>query len=137
MSAVEVRVLEMNLDGMHMPGKDRPRFSGKVYDTPRNKAFEKRIRDEWLLAHDDSYAGWRGAVALDVAYQNPKPDSAAEGSLDLTKPDVDNVLKLVMDALNGTAWRDDAQVVDVHALKARRYTRRFVYLRIEVRYLDD
>lgn len=27
-----------------------------------------------------------------------------------TKPDVDNIAKLVMDALNGVAWVDDAQV---------------------------
>lgn len=138
MSAVETRVLEMNLEGMHMPGKDRPRFSGGVtYDTPRNKAFQKRMRDEWLCAHDDSYAGWRGPVAVRVAYQNPRPKSVPEGSRDLTKPDVDNVLKLVMDALNGTAWRDDAQVVYASCEKARRYTRRFVYLRVEVSYLDD
>lgn len=138
MSALETRVLEMNLEGMHMPGKDRPRFSGGVtYDTPRNKAFQSRIRDEWMLVNDDSYAAYRGPVAVRVVYQNPKPKSAPEGSRDLTKPDVDNVLKLVMDALTGAAWRDDAQVVSVSCEKARRYTRRNVYLMVEVSYLDE
>jgi Holliday junction resolvase RusA-like endonuclease len=30
-----------------------------------------------------------------------------------SKPDIDNVLKLVMDALNEHGWDDDKQVVDV------------------------
>ena len=31
----------------------------------------------------------------------------------IKKPDADNVLKAVMDALNGLAWHDDAQVASV------------------------
>lgn len=34
-----------------------------------------------------------------------------------SKPDGDNVSKLVMDALNGTVWRDDGQVAIVGVLK--------------------
>jgi Holliday junction resolvase RusA-like endonuclease len=34
-----------------------------------------------------------------------------------TKPDLDNVLKLVKDALNKVAWQDDAQVVECEASK--------------------
>jgi len=33
------------------------------------------------------------------------------------KPDVDNVAKLAMDALNGVCWRDDVQVVDLSVRK--------------------
>ena len=33
------------------------------------------------------------------------------------KPDLDNVLKTVCDALNGIAWKDDAQVVRAHVTK--------------------
>lgn len=33
------------------------------------------------------------------------------------KPDIDNILKLVKDALNGIVYRDDAQVVRVEAEK--------------------
>ena len=31
----------------------------------------------------------------------------------LTKPDIDNVAKLIMDALNGVAWKDDALISDL------------------------
>ena len=33
------------------------------------------------------------------------------------KPDIDNVIKAVLDALNGIAWRDDAQVVNLTATR--------------------
>lgn len=34
-----------------------------------------------------------------------------DGSVRPTKkPDVDNIVKIVLDALNGLAWHDDAQV---------------------------
>lgn len=35
----------------------------------------------------------------------------------ITRPDLDNYLKGVMDALNGIAWLDDSQVVHVDARK--------------------
>jgi Holliday junction resolvase RusA-like endonuclease len=46
----------------------------------------------------------------------------------ITKPDVDNYLKGVKDALKGVIWKDDSQVVEVFARK--RYSAR---PRIEVK----
>ena len=34
------------------------------------------------------------------------------------KPDIDNVVKAVLDALNGVAYRDDTQVVELHVRKS-------------------
>ena len=33
------------------------------------------------------------------------------------KPDIDNILKVVLDALNGLAYRDDSQVISCTVLK--------------------
>jgi Holliday junction resolvase RusA-like endonuclease len=33
------------------------------------------------------------------------------------KPDIDNVLKIVLDALNGVAYKDDSKVVSVSGKK--------------------
>lgn len=33
------------------------------------------------------------------------------------KPDIDNVIKIILDALNGIAYKDDCQVVEVIAVK--------------------
>ena len=35
----------------------------------------------------------------------------------VTRPDVDNLIKLPLDALNGICWKDDAQVVRVVGVK--------------------
>ena len=34
-----------------------------------------------------------------------------------TKPDLDNVAKVILDALNGIAYADDKQIVDLHTSK--------------------
>lgn len=131
------RKFETNLEGHHMPGKDRPRFGGgKTYSTPRNKAFEKRIGDEYRLRNGSEFADWRGPVRLTVTYQNPCPRSVKEGKADTTKPDVDNVAKLVMDALTGVAWRDDKQVTRLCVEKFPRFARKSVYLGIEIEYME-
>jgi Holliday junction resolvase RusA-like endonuclease len=41
------------------------------------------------------------------------------GELSLKKPDIDNIEKIVLDALNGVAYADDANVVSVRAIKGR------------------
>lgn len=33
------------------------------------------------------------------------------------KPDIDNILKIIFDALNGIAYKDDTQIFEVHAIK--------------------
>ena len=48
----------------------------------------------------------------------------------LVKPDIDNVVKLVMDALNGVAYDDDKQVVRQYAEK--RYTDGEPYIAVRV-----
>ncbi|HJE96552.1 MAG TPA: RusA family crossover junction endodeoxyribonuclease [Ligilactobacillus acidipiscis] len=35
----------------------------------------------------------------------------------VVKPDVDNYVKATLDALNGIIWKDDAQIVTLHASK--------------------
>jgi Holliday junction resolvase RusA-like endonuclease len=73
------------------------------------------------------YPGWepiKTAVRLTVHIIHgvpvswPKKKQALANTLYPTvKPDVDNVVKLVMDALNGVAWVDDKQVVSLSVLK--------------------
>jgi Holliday junction resolvase RusA-like endonuclease len=46
------------------------------------------------------------------------------------KPDSDNIAKLVLDALNGVAWDDDAAVVDLR-VKKRHAPEPGTYVRVE------
>lgn len=101
-------------------GKARHRTtrSGHTYTPAATKAAEREIA--WTFR---KVAGrcpiMTGAVALNVeaVFRVPKAwswrmrEEALEGKIPFTgKPDADNILKLVMDALNGVAWVDDSQV---------------------------
>lgn len=46
-----------------------------------------------------------------------KKKTEMDGKLCLKKPDIDNYVKLVCDALNGIAWEDDNEVAEVYAIK--------------------
>lgn len=105
-------------------GKGRPRFAnGRVYTPEATRRYEGEIQAAWLLAHGERMDG---PVALDVtAYQalpqraNKAFQKAAErGEIwPLGKPDLDNIIKIAMDALNGYAYQDDTQVVQLDARK--------------------
>lgn len=65
-------------------------------------------------------------IRISVLAVYPIPQSASKAKktamvrgdvLPTVKPDVDNVLKLIMDALNGVAYLDDKQVVDARCAK--------------------
>jgi Holliday junction resolvase RusA-like endonuclease len=103
-------------------GKARPRFSkksGTVY-TPKNTAdYEKEIREAYIKAGGkkipaDCY------VKIDIMayFKIPKSYSKKKAmtcqhniNKPTVKPDVDNITKVVLDALNGVAYEDDKQVV--------------------------
>ncbi len=55
-------------------------------------------------------------VHAEFRYPTPKR-GAAEGTPRPGRPDIDNLLKLVLDALNGIVWADDALVVSITATK--------------------
>lgn len=50
--------------------------------------------------------------------------------LPLKKPDGDNILKIVCDALNGLAYKDDTQVSDM--IIRKRYGRDEGYIRVKI-----
>lgn len=64
------------------------------------------------------------AAVLDVYYEIPKSTTKKNCALMLLnkllptkKPDVDNIAKIVLDSLNGIAYRDDVQVVQLQVNK--------------------
>lgn len=92
--------------------------------TPRKTAtFEESIRDAWLDQVGSRYAGFPGPVEVSVLYERELAKSNPKfwrGRPDLGKPDADNVLKSVLDALNGVAYADDSQVVSASVEKLPR-----------------
>ena len=107
--------------------KGRPRFSrrsGRAFTPSKTMQAEDTLAGRALVA----LAPWRerlplqGPLVLCAVFTLPVPKSwskkdraaALDGSKRPTgKPDVDNLVKLATDALNGVVWVDDSQLVSV------------------------
>ncbi len=109
-------------------GKARPRMtrSGHVYTPKETVEAEKKIAEAFLAAGGKLIPKGK-AVGMEVLAFFPIPKSfsmkkwndAIDGNiLPTKKPDADNILKLVADALNGIAYDDDAQIAWMEINKA-------------------
>ena len=97
---------EFSVPGLPVP-KARPRFTGTICYTPaRTKAHERLV---WVCACKAGVRRIDGPVAMTLTFWLSRPDSC----------DLDNMAKTVLDALNGTAYADDRQVIDLHLVKRR------------------
>lgn len=89
--------------------------------TPQNgERFEELVRNSYMDQCGDMH---NGAVKVEIAYRRVLPKSRPkkfESEPDLFKPDVDNVAKAVLDALNGVAFEDDKDVVSLKVEKLPR-----------------
>lgn len=108
--------------------KGRPRFS-RQGQFVRTYTPAKTVNYESLVVLEFQSAGGKmleGMISMTVKAYYPIPKSAskkahrqmATGEVRPTKkPDTDNVLKIVADALNGIAYKDDSQIVTSHIEK--------------------
>lgn len=93
----------------------RPRFfrrGDKVgcYDPERSKRWKAEVAQ---IARLKRVKQAEGALAVGMTFYLPVPKSLKkkrEGQPHTVKPDVSNLAKLVEDALNGIAWRDDSEI---------------------------
>lgn len=120
-------------------GKPRPRVNrnGHVFTHERFTNAEREIANAYRRSGGTCH---EGAVSLLVEVQRPVPRSKPKRVTmepDTFKPDSDNIGKLVADALNGVAWRDDAQVVDFHIVKHPRKRDAIEHMRITVSEVND
>ena len=123
-------------------GKQRPRFSRiskTVYTPTKTAKYEKQI----ARAYTDSGgkcipADCYVSVSVSAFFPIPKSYSKArrQACIDRElrpdkKPDMDNILKVVLDGLNRVAYEDDKQVVELIGRKY--YTESDGYLWVSVR----
>lgn len=111
-------------------GKGRPRFALKaghvqVYTPPKSRHYERQIEKAYKLAGGQMFPEdvpikitVRIAVRIPGSVSRKKREAMRGGLLrPLTKPDTDNVIKSVLDGLNGVAFADDKQVTCLRAVK--------------------
>lgn len=107
----------------------RPRASTlhghvKLYDPAKSKDFKKYVK--LVASQHRPVKLLEGPLSMKVviyksslkSFSKKKTDAAERGELrPITKPDVDNYVKGVKDALKSVIWNDDSQVVDLQVSK--------------------
>lgn len=111
--------------------KLRPRFSnvrGKVFThTPyKTREFENELAALYLTRTKHEKFESHAPLQVEIIFGLQIPKSYTQkkrvdikcGLLQHTvKPDLDNLTKAVLDSLNGIAWNDDAQIIDLKVIK--------------------
>ena len=109
-------------------GKARPRvntYTGNAYTPTPTKDYENLIKQYFKIKYP-RYVPLEGRVAIkisaifDIPKTTTKKDRVLieEGKLSPTKkPDIDNIVKIVLDALNKMAFKDDNQITKLEVEK--------------------
>jgi len=116
-------MIEFKIPGVPV-GKARPRMSrsGHVYTPQKTKDAEALVQF-YAQTHCPPVTG---PVTLRMVFGMPIPKSYTKkqrtsidaGILHPCKtPDIDNLIKLILDGLNGIAYVDDKQVIEISAVK--------------------
>lgn len=118
-------VLEINES---ITGKQRPRMNtrtGRAYTPGKTKSYEYLVRQLFL----DKYPNFKpieGRINITIwAYFEVPKSTSKKKELEMLsgqispvkKPDWDNIGKIISDALNKFAFKDDAQIVDARIVK--------------------
>lgn len=122
--------MRINFTVMGEPkGKGRPRFCRNTGHaiTPKDTVnYETLVKMEYtqacgeLMFPDDAMLDMRIKAYYSIPKSASKKRHAAMLSGDIRptkKPDMDNVIKIIADALNKIAYRDDTQIVDCQVRK--------------------
>lgn len=108
-------------------GKQRPRVVRGHAFTPREtKDYENLVKMNYINQAGKYFLGPVRA-RIEAYYKIPKSypkkrvQAIREGKEEpVKKPDSDNIAKIILDSLNSTAYKDDAQVIELTVIK--RYT---------------
>ena len=103
--------------------KQRPRLGkgGKVYTPNSTKVFEQICK----LSYGNRYYFDKEYISIKIvfkfkvpkSYSKKKYSEAIKGKIRPSTNDTDNLVKSVLDGLNGKAWKDDRYIYRIEAEK--------------------
>ena len=99
--------------------KGRPRFGkGSVFTPEKTRKYEEVIRKSAgkAMAGRPPFDGPVG-VKCEFCFKTPRKSAENVGEWKPGRPDLDNLLKAVTDAMNGIVYNDDSQIVIALATK--------------------
>lgn len=134
--------MELVIYGEPIP-QGRPRFTktGHTYDPERSRNYKQLVRF-WVTQHIKKIDGWKpfeNPLCVDLTFFVGIPSSwakekrirAINGQIrPSSRPDIDNLVKSVLDSCNGLLWVDDCIITDLSARK--RYTGELARVEIKI-----
>jgi Holliday junction resolvase RusA-like endonuclease len=94
--------------------------NGHTYTPKATRDYENRVLDAFVMSEND--LDYNGAFEAYITIKVPMPKGWSQRKknehmrsypIDIRTPDLDNVAKSILDALNGLAYKDDKQVVSL------------------------
>ena len=122
-------------------GKGRPRlnsYTGVVYTPTRTKDYESLVEQYFLLKYP-RFKALEGRIKVSIIayFSIPKTTKKAdinemlENNISPTKkPDIDNIVKAILDSMNKFAFKDDNQITKLEVEKKYAEKPR-MYIKIE------
>ena len=122
-------------------GKARPRMNtrtGRAYTPTNTKLYEYSLR-QWFIREYPYFKPIESRVKVSIIayFDIPKSTSKKKeaemlaGNISPTKkPDADNIIKIILDAMNKFAFKDDTQVTKLEIEKKYDKTPK-IYIKIE------
>ena len=112
-------------------GKRRPKFStihgyAQALKPKEDVIYENLVKIMFQQAKPNNYSLFNKPIKMKIeayfaipkSFSKVKQSQALEGDLlPLTKPDADNIAKIICDALNDVAYKDDTQIVELSIIK--------------------
>ncbi|MBE5806422.1 MAG: RusA family crossover junction endodeoxyribonuclease [Clostridiales bacterium] len=122
-------------------GKGRPRlnsYTGQVYTPTRTKDYESLVEQYFVLKYPryKTFEG-RAKVTIKAYFEVPKSMKKETKEQMLgnvisptKKPDIDNIVKIVLDSMNKFAFQDDTQITKIEVEKVYSNEEK-LYIKIE------
>ena len=108
-------------------GKQRPRYSSKthrMYTPTKTSTFEEKVKWAFKSKYNiETELSTKPFKAKIIAVFEPAKSLSKKKKEELLykdytkKPDADNIAKIILDSLNGLAYKDDNQVAELLVLK--------------------
>lgn len=112
---------ELQIDPIPQPRPKARRIGpGIQIYTPNSgpiKAYKAAIVAAFKHVAGEDFEPLKGPLCLIIGFIFERPQARMKEEAHIIKPDLDNLAKGVMDALNGTAWHDDSQIVNLSLTK--------------------
>lgn len=122
-------------------GKGRPRlnsYTGAVYTPTRTKDYESLVEQYFLLKYP-RFKALEGRIKVNIIAYFAIPKTTKKSDINemlennispTKKPDIDNIVKVVLDSMNKFAFKDDNQITKLEVEKKYALEDK-VYIKIE------